>query len=27
LCEKRNLSFQTIDRLLYRFDKEKNGKL
>lgn len=27
LCRKRNLEFQTIDRLLYRFDKQINGKL
>lgn len=27
LCTQRNLDFQTIDRLLYTFDKEINGKL
>jgi len=27
LCEKRNLEFNTIDRLLYIFDKRFNGKL
>jgi len=27
LCRKRNLEFQTIDRLLYRFDKRINGRL
>lgn len=27
LCEKRNLEFQTIDRLLYVFDKRINGNL
>jgi thermostable 8-oxoguanine DNA glycosylase len=27
LCEKRNIRFETVDRLLYIFDKRKNGKL
>jgi thermostable 8-oxoguanine DNA glycosylase len=27
LCGQKNLEFQTIDRLLYAFDKQKNGKL
>lgn len=27
LCEKKNLDFDTADRLLYIFDKEKNGSL
>lgn len=27
LCKKRNLDFQTIDRLLYEFDKRINGNL
>lgn len=27
LCKKRNLDFQTIDRLLYEFDKRINGSL
>ncbi len=27
LCNARSLDYQTIDRLLYVFDKEKNGKL
>ncbi len=27
LCGNRTLNFETIDRLLYVFDKEKNGKL
>jgi thermostable 8-oxoguanine DNA glycosylase len=27
LCRKKNLEFQTIDRLLYVFDKRINGKL
>ncbi len=27
LCEERGLEFRTIDRLLYEFDKQKNGKL
>jgi hypothetical protein len=27
LCKAKRLDFQTIDRLLYKFDKEKNGKL
>ena len=27
LCEQRELDFQSIDRLLYIFDKKKNGKL
>ena len=27
LCQKRDLSFETIDRLLYVFDKEVNPKL
>ena len=27
LCKAKELNFQTVDRLLYKFDKEKNGKL
>ncbi len=27
LCQERNLDFRTIDRLLYVFDKERNGPL
>ena len=27
LCKKRNLEYQSIDRLLYEFDKQINGKL
>ena len=27
LCREKNLEFQTIDRLLYKFDKRINGKL
>jgi thermostable 8-oxoguanine DNA glycosylase len=27
LCAERNVEFQTIDRLLYEFDKRTNGKL
>jgi len=27
LCQKKGLAFETIDRLLYVFDKRKNGKL
>ena len=27
LCKKRNLKFETVDRLLYKFDKQINGKL
>jgi thermostable 8-oxoguanine DNA glycosylase len=27
LCESRGLDFETVDRLLYIFDKEKNGAL
>jgi hypothetical protein len=27
LCEERNMHFRTVDRLLYEFDKQVNGKL
>jgi hypothetical protein len=27
LCEQRKLDFDTVDRVLYQFDKKKNGKL
>jgi hypothetical protein len=27
LCRERGLDFVTIDRVLYEFDKEKNGRL
>ena len=27
LCNEKNLDFETIDRLLYQFDKDENGKL
>lgn len=27
LCDVKGLHFETVDRLLYEFDKEKNGKL
>jgi thermostable 8-oxoguanine DNA glycosylase len=27
LCDRKKLAFTTVDRVLYQFDKDKNGKL